>query len=203
VLAEGSLRMAEKYGHPELSMTVKGQEFPAYDARGAQGMGLEYATSNRGACHVRGYMISPEILGTPEKLDRFATKDKAGWTIGFQNLTAMLDSAGICLFTTFAIGADEIHALLVPATGIEYTKESLLQAGERIWNLERLFNLKAGLSSKDDTLPKRLLEEPLPEGPAKGHVVRLSEMLPEYYQLRGWDENGVPTKEKVKELSLA
>ena len=203
ILAEGSMRMAEKYGHPELSMAVKGQEFPAYDGRGAQGMGLQYATSNRGACHVRGYMISPEILGTPQKLDPFSTKEKAGWTIGFQNSTAMLDSCGICLFNTFAIGADEIHALLVPATGIEYTKESMLKAGERIWNLERLFNLKAGLSSKDDTLPKRLLEEPLPEGPAKGQVVRLSEMLPEYYQLRGWDENGVPAKEKMRELNLA
>ena len=202
-LAEGSMRMTEKYGHPELSMAVKGQEFPAYDGRGAQGMGLQYATSNRGACHVRGYMISPEILGVPVKLDPFATQEKAFWDIGFQNSTAVVDSVGICLFNTFAIGPDEVHALLVPATGMEYTKESMLQAGERIWNLERMFNLKAGLSRKDDTLPKRLLEEPLPEGGAKGQVVRLSEMLPEYYQLRGWDENGVPTKEKLKELSLA
>ncbi len=202
-LAEGSMRMTEKFGHPELSMAVKGQEFPAYDGRGAQGMGLQYATSNRGACHVRGYMISPEILGVPVKLDPFATQEKAFWDISFQNSTSVVDSVGICLFNTFAIGPDEIHALLVPATGMEYTKESMLQAGERIWNLERMFNLKAGLSKKDDTLPKRLLEEPLPEGGAKGQVVRLSEMLPEYYQLRGWDENGVPTKEKLKELSLA
>jgi aldehyde:ferredoxin oxidoreductase len=184
-------------------MGVKGQEFPAYDGRGAQGMGLQYATSNRGACHVRGYMISPEILGTPVKLDPFATKEKAGWDIAFQNTVSVVDSTGICLFTTFAIGIDEIHALLVPATGIDYSQETLLQAGERIWNLERLFNLKAGLAAKDDTLPKRILEEPLPDGPAKGQVVRLSEMLPEYYQLRGWDENGVPTKEKLKGLNLA
>jgi len=142
-------------------------------------------------------------LGTPVKLDPFATKEKASWDIGFQNLTAVVDSTGLCLFTTFAIGADEVHALLVPATGIEYTKESMLKAGERIWNLERMFNLKAGLSGKDDTLPKRILEEPLPEGAAKGQVARLSEMLPEYYQLRGWDEHGVPTKEKLKELGLA
>ncbi|MDH7499566.1 MAG: aldehyde ferredoxin oxidoreductase family protein [candidate division NC10 bacterium] len=202
-VAEGSMRLTEKYGHPELFMGVKGQEFPAYDGRGAQGMGLQYATSNRGACHVRGYMISPEILGTPVKLDPFATKEKASWNIGFQDLTAVVDSTGICLFTTFAIGADEIHAFLVPATGIEYSKEDMLKAGERIWNLERLFNLKAGLTGKDDTLPKRILEEPLPEGGAKGQVVRLSEMLPEYYQLRGWDEHGVPTKEKLKELGLA
>jgi len=201
-VAEGSLRLTEKYGHPELFMGVKGQEFPAYDGRGAQGMGLQYATSNRGACHVRGYMISPEILGTPVKLDPFATKEKASWDIGFQNLTAVVDSTGICLFNTFAIGADEIHAFLVPATGIEYTKEEMLKAGERIWNLERMFNLKAGLTGMDDTLPKRILEEPLPEGGSKGQVVRLSEMLPEYYQLRGWDEHGVPTKEKLKELGL-
>jgi aldehyde:ferredoxin oxidoreductase len=202
-LAEGCKRLTEKYGHPELFMGVKGQEFPAYDGRGAQGMGLQYATSNRGACHVRGYMISPEILGTPVKLDPFATREKASWDIAFQNTTAVVDSSGLCLFTTFAIGADEILPLLVAATGIEYTKESMLKAGERIWNLERMFNLKAGLSGKDDTLPKRILEEPLPEGPAQGQVVRLAEMLPEYYQLRGWDDNGVPTKEKLKELGLA
>jgi len=202
-LAEGSYRLAEKYGHPELSMSVKRQEFPAYDGRGAQGMGLQYATSNRGACHVRGYMISPEILGTPEKLDPFATDGKAAWDIAFQNLTAAFDSSGICLFTSFAIGADELSAMLTHATGADYSVENVLEVGERIWNLERLFNLNAGLSGKDDTLPERILKEPLPEGAAKGQVVRLDEMLPEYYKLRGWTTAGRPTKEKLKELGLA
>jgi aldehyde:ferredoxin oxidoreductase len=202
ILAEGSFRLAEKYGYPELSMGVKKQEFPAYDPRGVQGMALEYATSNRGACHVRGYMISPEIVGLPLPVDRFETEGKADLLKTFQDLTAVVDSSGICLFTTFAIGIAEIRALLKSATGIDYTAESLMIAGDRIWNLERFFNLKAGFTSKDDTLPQRLLKEPMPEGPSKGHVAMLGEMLPEYYKVRGWDENGIPSEAKLKELGL-
>lgn len=201
-LAEGSYRLASKYGHPELSMSVKKQELPAYDPRALQGMGLNYATSNRGGCHVRGYMTSPEILGVPEKLDNLATEGKAGWVKLFQDLTAAVDAAGICLFTTFGIGAPELAEQLATATGINYTVEDVLQAGERIWNLERLFNLKSGFTRADDTLPPRLLEEPMKVGPNKGQVARLSVMLPEYYKLRGWDDNGVPTMEKMQELSL-
>jgi len=202
LLAEGSYRLAEKFGHPEYSMTVKKQEFPAYDGRGAQGMGLQYATSNRGACHVRGYMTSPEILGSPVKLDPFETKEKAGWDKTFQDLTAVVDSSGICLFNTFAIGGPEILEYLKAGTGIKMNLDELMKAGERIWNLERLFNLKAGLTGKDDRLPDRLLKEPISSGPAKGKVVELDKMLPEYYQLRGWDKEGVPTKERLRELEL-
>lgn len=201
-LAEGSYRLAEKFGHPEYSMSVKKQEFPAYDGRGAQGMGLQYATSNRGACHVRGYMISPEIMGAPQKLDPFETEEKAGWTKAFQDTTAVVDSSGICLFNTFAIGVPEIAEYLKAATGIEVTQEELMRVGERVWNLERLFNLKAGITGKEDRLPDRIVKEPLPSGPAKGQVVRLEKMLPEYYELRGWDKEGVPTPEKLKELGL-
>ncbi len=202
VLAEGSYRLAEKFGHPEYSMSVKKQEFPAYDGRGAQGMGLQYATSNRGACHVRGYMISPEIMGAPQKLDPFETEEKAGWNKAFQDTTAIVDSSGVCLFNTFAIGAPEILEYLKAATGVEMSLEELMKAGERIWNLEKLFNLKAGLTGKDDRLPDRIMKEPMPSGPAKGRVVELAKMLPEYYELRGWDKDGVPTKERLKELGL-
>ncbi len=202
-LAEGSFRLASKYGHPELSMSVKKQELPAYDPRALQGMGLNYATSNRGGCHVRGYLTSPEILGIPEKLDSLATEGKAGWVKIFQDLTAAVDAAGICLFTTLGgIGAPELAEQLATATGFNYTVEEVLQAGERIWNLERLFNLKNGFTKADDTLPPRLLKEPMKVGPNKGHVARLNLMLPEYYKLRGWDEKGVPAQEKLKELSL-
>lgn len=201
-LAEGSYRLAEKFGHPEYSMSVKRQEFPAYDGRGAQGMGLQYATSNRGACHVRGYMISPEIMGAPQKLDPFETEEKAGWNKAFQDTTAIVDSSGVCLFNTFAIGAPEILEYLKAATGVEMALEDLMKAGERIWNLERLFNLKAGITGKEDRLPDRLVKEPMPAGPAKGQVVHLEKMLPEYYELRGWDKDGVPTKERLKELGL-
>lgn len=201
-LAEGSYRMASSYGHPELSMSVKKQEMPAYDGRGVQGMGLEYATSNRGGCHVRGYLTSPEILGVPEKLDPLVTTNKASWLKTFQDLTAIVDSVGICLFTTFGIGLPEISAMYRNAVGVDISDEEVLKAGERIWNLEKLFNLNAGFTKADDTLPPRLLKEPMPDGPAKGKVVELDTMLKEYYELRGWNKDGVPTKEKLIELSL-
>jgi len=202
-LAEGSYRLAEKYGHPEFSMTVKKQELPAYDPRGLQGIGLNYATSNRGGCHVRGYMTSPEVLGLPERVDPDATEGKPALLKTFQDLTALCDSAGICLFTTFAIGLPEIAAQLRTATGLNISDDEYLLAGERIWNLERLFNLKAGFSKKDDTLPPRLLKDPMPGGPHKGRVVELDKMLPEYYRLRGWNEEGVPTQERLQQLGLA
>lgn len=201
-LALGSYRLAESYGHPEYSMSAKKQDMPAYDPRALQGIGLNYATSNRGGCHVRGYMTAVEILGNPVKMDNLAIEGKAGWTIAFQNLTAALDSSGACLFSTFGIGADELAELLTSATGVPYSTEAFMKAGERIWNMERLFNLAAGLSAKDDILPPRMLKDPMPAGPCKGQVSRLDEMLPEYYSLRGWDAKGVPTKEKKAELGL-
>lgn len=201
-LALGSYRVAEEFGHPELSMSVKKQEMPAYDARGIQGIGLEYATSNRGGCHVRGYMISPEILGLPVKMDPFVTEGKAAMLKTFQDLTAVVDSVGMCLFTTFALGLPEIAEMVRTCTGLTYTDEEILQIGERIWNLERVFNLENGFTKKDDTLPPRLLNEPIPAGPAKGKVNELDIMLPEYYSLRGWDTEGVPTEAKKKELSI-
>lgn len=202
-LALGSYRLAEMYGHPELSMTVKKQEMPAYDGRAIQGMGLSYATSNRGGCHVRGYVTSTEVLGIPMKTDPLSTEGKAGLVKLFQDLTALVDSSDICLFTTFAIGLPEVSSMLRGTTGFEFTDEEMLQTGERIWNLEKLFNLEAGLTREDDLLPPRLLSEPVTSGPSKGKVTELEVMLDEYYQLRGWDEYGVPTDEKLEELSLS
>jgi len=201
-LALGSYRLAESYGHPEYSMSVKKQELPAYDPRAVQGIGLNYATNNRGGGHCRGYTIAVEVLGSPVKMDQYTTEGKANLVITFQNLTAALDSTGECLFATFGIGADELAEMLSALTGVAYSTEEFMKAGERIWNLERQFNLKAGITAADDTLPERLLKDPIKTGPSKGHVSQLDKMLPEYYQLRGWDENGVPTKEKLKELSL-
>lgn len=201
-LAQGSFRLCEMYGAPEFSMTVKKQELPAYDPRGIQGMGLSYATSNRGGCHVRGYMISPEILGLPVKLDKFATDEKAYWTKIFQDFTASIDSCGLCLFTSFAMGADDYAALMNTITGTNMTGVDFITAGERIWNMEKLFNLESGVDPSQDTLPKRLLYDPIAEGPAKGWVHKLDKLLPEYYTLRGWDKNGIPSSEKLKELGL-
>jgi aldehyde:ferredoxin oxidoreductase len=202
-LALGSFRFASLYGHPEYSMTVKKQEIPAYDPRGVQGIGLEYATCNRGGCHVKGYTIAVEVLGQGPNLDPRVITAKPFWVKLFQDVTAAVDAAGGCIFGTFGMDVGDYAAMLSGLTGVQYTGDSFLQAGERIWNLERLFNLKAGLTKKDDTLPERLLDMAVPEGPAKGMVSRLPEMLPEYYQLRGWDENGVPTEKRLEELQLA
>ena len=202
-LAEGSKRMTAKYGRPELFMGVKGQEFAAYEARAIQGMGLGYATSNRGACHLKAYTVAAEILGLPQKMDPHVTEGKAGITKLFQDATSTVDATGLCLFLTFGVGLEDILPQLAAATGISYTMEDLMKIGERIWNLERLWNQRAGFTSKDDTLPKRILEEPVPSGPAKGQVNKLGEMLPEYYQIRGWDAEGRITEAKLKELGLA
>lgn len=201
-MAEGSYRLADFYGVPELSMSVKKQELPAYDPRGIQGQALQYATSNRGGCHVRGYLISPEILGLPQKLDRFSLEGKATWVKIFQDLTALIDSSGLCLFTSFAMGAGDYADMLNAALGTSWTADDILAAGDRIWNLERTFNLKAGIDPSQDTLPKRLLNDAIPEGPSKGSVARLSELLPEYYSLRGWGADGVPTRDKLTALGL-
>ena len=199
-LAQGSYRLAEKHGAPELSMSVKKQEMPAYDGRAVQGMALEYATSNRGGCHVRGYLTSPEVLGIPLKTDPLVTEGKAPLLKTFQDLTAAVDSSGICLFTTFGIGLPEIAAQYREAVGSDETDEEFLLKGERIWNIEKQFNIAAGVEK--DTLPPRLLREALPEGPAKGKVAELDVMLKEYYEVRGWSTEGVPTEEKVQELGL-
>jgi len=215
VLAEGSYRLAEKYGHPEFFMGVKKQEFPSYDPRALHGMGLGYATQSRGACHIRGEVQDVTLYGVYtwrvtrdhnlENVDPLTWEDKPLLTKEIQDWFALIDSCGMCNFVFF-LGRDEdqCRKLIETATGIEMGGyKGFIQTGERIMNIERLFNLKAGFTVKDDTLPKRMIKEPMPGGPAKGKVVPLDKMLPEYYKLRGWDANGVPTPEKLKELGLA
>ncbi len=201
-VGRGSKRLCAKYGHPELSMTVKGQEFPAYDGRGIQGMGLAYATSNRGACHLRGYTVASEILGIPVKTDPLVTDGKADLVKAFQDATAIFDSAGICVFTSFAWSLQDVAPQLEAACEGDWSLENLGVVGERIWNLERQFNLAAGFTAADDTLPKRLLEEPAKTGPAKGKVNELGKMMPAYYAARGWSPDGRPTPETLARLSL-
>jgi aldehyde:ferredoxin oxidoreductase len=201
-LAEGSKRMTAKFGRPEFFMGVRGQEFAAYEARAIQGMGLGYATSNRGACHLKAYTVAAEILGLPRQMDPNETEGKAELAKIFQDATSTVDATGLCQFLTFGVGLEEMLPQLTAATGVDYTLEELMTIGERIWNLERRWNERSGMTGAEDTLPKRILEEPLPSGPAKGKVNRLGEMLPEYYELRGWDKNGKITPEKLKELGL-
>jgi len=198
----GSKRLCAKYGRPELSMSVKGLEFPAYDGRALQGMGLAYATNNRGACHLRGYMVSPEVLGIPVKMEPQATEGKPAMLKAFQDLTGVVDSSGLCLFTTFAWGLSDIQPQIQAACEGDWSEERLLVVGERIWNLERAFNLAAGLTCKDDNLPPRLMKEAAQTGPQKGAVSKLDVMLPEYYRVRGWTAEGVPTAETRARLGV-
>jgi aldehyde:ferredoxin oxidoreductase len=198
----GSKRLTEKYGHPELSMSVKGQEFPAYDGRVIQGIGLGYATSNRGACHLRGYTIASEVLGIPVKTEPTDTDGKPELLKAFQDATAAFDAAGICIFTSFAWTLNDVAPQVQAACGDEFTVENLTLIGERIWNMEKDFNLRAGFTRKDDALPKRLMTEAAKTGPAKGVVSGLDKMLPIYYQVRGWDEEGRIKPETRKRLGL-
>lgn len=201
LMADGSYAFCSHYGVPEYSISSKKQELPAYDGRAIQGIGLNYATSNRGGCHVRGYTISPEVLGLPEQYDRTSTEGKAGLVKVFQDLTSVIDSLGLCLFTSFALGAPEYTALYNAATGFELSVDEIMEAGERIYNLERQFNKEAGMTPEEDTLPSRLLKEPILEGPSKGMISKLDEMLPEYYELRGWVD-AFPTEETLERLGL-
>jgi aldehyde:ferredoxin oxidoreductase len=201
-LALGSKRLCEKYKRPELSMTVKGQEFPAYDPRGIQGIGLAYATSNRGACHLRGYTVASEVLGIPVKTEPNDAEGKPELVKAFQDATAVVDSAGLCIFTTFAWGMDNIAPQIDAACEGDWSVEGCLEAGERIWNMERIFNQAAGFTADDDKLPKRMMEEAIKGGPTDGQVSRMGEMLPKYYEIRGWNPKGEVTAETRKRLSL-
>ncbi len=200
-LAEGSKRMGEKLQHPEVFMGSKGQEFPAYDPRGFQGMGIAYATCNRGGCHLRAWTPGIESTG---QADPHTTEGKSEWVVDQQDRTTAHDATGLCLFVGAAGAALESFVpCTAAATGIPFTLDDFVKIGERTWNLERLWNLKAGLTKADDSLPKRLLKEAHKSGPSAGVTVNLDAMLPIYYRERGWTEEGVPTKEKLKELGLA
>ncbi len=201
-MAEGSYRFAAAHGVPELSMSAKKLELPAYDPRGMQGQGLLFATSNRGGCHMRGNMLGPEVLALPRLIDRLASQGKAGIVATHQDSAAVIDSLVLCKFTNMAVAEEYFARVLSAITGIEFTADDLMRVGERVWNLERLYNLREGFTRADDTLPERLLKEPVPDGPSAGYVVNLDPMLKEFYEFRGWDENGVPTPEKLKELEL-
>lgn len=201
-LGQGSKRVCEKYGHPELSMSVKGQEFPAYDSRGIQGMGLTYATSNRGACHLRSYTVASEVLGIPVKTDPLTTDGKPELVKAFQDATAVFDSAGICVFTSFAWTVADVQPQIQAACEGDWSMDKLTLVGERIWNMERQFNLDAGFTKADDNLPERLVKEAAQVGPAKGLTNGLAKMLPEYYQIRGWTPEGTIKPETKARLGL-
>ena len=202
-LALGSARLAEKYGHPESAMHVKGMELPAYDPRGAMGHALGYATSNRGGCHLTGYMAAMEVFAAPKKIPRKSTGSKADLLVLKQHQSAVEDSLIVCKFVGYALGFDFYSRFATAVTGKDLNISKLMEIGERIYNLERLFNVKAGMEKGADSLPERFLSEPLRDGSSKGITVPLNSLLEGYYRIRKWDNNGTPTMEKLSELNLA
>jgi aldehyde:ferredoxin oxidoreductase len=209
-VAEGSWRLATRYGHPEMSITAKKLEFPSYDARGLKGMGLLYATSNIGASHMAGDTAYTELFGVGKKLDGLTYDGKAELTKHFQDVFTLIDAAGLCVFVALRYTLDtangyiptRITDIINHATGSSYTPDSLLQAAERVYTLERLFLTKAGMSRADDTLAVRM-SEPMPAGPIKGETFELERLLDDYYLARGWDANGIPTMERLEKLGIA
>ena len=208
-LALGVKRMSECIkGSRDFAMHVKGLELPAYDPRGAKGMGLAYATSNRGGCHLRAYLVMSEVLSMPRYLDPVKAEGKAKLVKKLQDIFAVLDSIVMCKFTSLALFETLDYEpkwyarLLTTATGFYFDEEEFLRAGERIYNLERFFNVREGFDRAHDTLPLRLLKEPMPYGPAEGQVVELEAMLDEYYALRLWDPRGRPTDRVLMRLGI-
>ncbi len=201
LLAEGTAHAARSLGAPELAMEVKGMAIPAYDPRGLKGMGIAYATSNRGACHLRAYTPASEILGIPYKTDPLEWKGKGELTKLLQDVHAVSDSFNICKFSAFAEGVEEYLEQFNAMTGLEYTAEELLRCGERIYNLERYYNNLAGFREGSDYLPERFLKEPSTVPGSEGHICELEQMLEEYYKARGW-VNGVVPEEKLRELEI-
>jgi aldehyde:ferredoxin oxidoreductase len=204
VMAEGANATANHFGHPELAMTAKGQGIPAYDPRGLQGMGIGYATSNRGACHLRAYTPAAELGVMPFgslKVDPLEWKGKGELVMIFQNFHAFSDSMDICKFSAFAEGAEEYATQYSAMVGVPFTADDVMKTGERIYNLERHYNNLNGFREGSDTLPKRFLTEASDQPGSKGHVCELDKMLEEYYDKRGW-KNGVVPEAKLKELGI-
>ncbi|MBW2423765.1 MAG: aldehyde ferredoxin oxidoreductase family protein, partial [Deltaproteobacteria bacterium] len=198
LLAEGPARAADRLGHPEIAMAVKGQAVPAYDPRGMKGMGLGYATSNRGACHLRGYVAAAELGVVAIEADPLAWEGKGELMKVFQDLHAFGDSMDLCKFSAFAEGAEEYAKQYSVAMGRPMTADDVMAAGERVYNLERYYNNLAGFGAGSDTLPSRFLEEPSDSAGSKGHVCELDRMLDEYYAQRGWEDGVVPEAKRAE-----
>ncbi|MFC1670437.1 aldehyde ferredoxin oxidoreductase family protein [Spirochaetota bacterium] len=213
LLAEGTRLMAKQLGQnsEKFAMNVKGLELACYDSRGAKITGLAFATANRGGDHVTAYVQGPTFLAAPflviddsEIEDPLVEKGEETKVVKeLEDAMAVFDAAGACKFMGLALDAGEWSALIATLTGWEFGIKEFREAGERIYNIERAFNMREGQSRKNDTLPGRLLEDPLPEGPAEGHVNNLDMLLDPYYEFRNWDKKtGRPTPEKLRELGL-
>lgn len=198
ILAEGVAVAASKLGVKELAIHSKGQSFPVYDPRGAKAMALTYATSPKGAHHMLATTFGMELAMD----NRFEIEGKGQLEREHQFSMAVVDSIAMCSTMRAGIPMDDQAKAYAAVTGMDIDVDYLNKAAERIINLERMYNVKLGLDRKDDSLPKRFIEEPMPSGPSKGQKVELDALLDQYYDVMNWDSNGIPTKEKLAELDL-
>lgn len=214
LLGQGVKRAAEEIGGiaSEFAIHVKGLELPAHDPRAMTSTAVSYATSSRGACHLQSLSYPLEVslkmpeIGYNEPVDRFSNEGKGILAAKMQDLMSLLDSLKVCKFIVTGGGGVQPSKLvewLNLVTGWDMTVAEFLTAGERIFNLKRLYSVRLGITRKDDTLPARILSWPRPDGGAAGSLPHLGKMLDEYYKYRGWDELGRPTREKLTLLGLA
>ncbi len=205
ILAEGSARAAKAFGDPDMANAVKGQGIPAYDPRGLTGFSIAYATSNRGACHLRSYTPAAELFGIPEKHDPLAIKGKPELVKLLEDFFALTDSLDVCKFSTFAMTLEDYATMLTGFTGWDIDVNEALRIGERIWNLERYINQMNGFDRRHDILPKRFMTQPSDSGPSKGNIITptlFNSLLDEYYRLRGWNNDGTIPFSKLRELQV-
>jgi aldehyde:ferredoxin oxidoreductase len=201
-MGQGAKALAESFERPDLFMGVKGMSMAPFDPRAIQGMGLHFATCNYGPHHLYGYTFIDELLGVNENLDPLTTEGKPALVKLYQDTTAVMDSLGLCNWPLMGLKFKNFVPLINSCLGTNYTADDLLSIGERVWNAERLFNVKAGIDGSHDKLPARFTEEPISCGNGEGQVSMVNEMLPEYYSLRGWSGQGVPLAETLKTLEL-
>jgi aldehyde:ferredoxin oxidoreductase len=201
-LGQGGQALAESAGRPERFMGVKGMPMAPFDPRSIHGMGLHFATCNYGPHHLYAYTFFDEILNVHEKLDPWSTDGKPELVKHYQDMTAVVDALGLCNWPLMGLQFKNLVPLANTCLGTQYRAEDLMIIGERIWNMERLFNLKAGLGRKEDILPLRMLETPIPDGPAKGQISKVPHMLEAYYELRGWGSDGRPSATALERLGL-
>ena len=201
-MGKGGQALAEEYGQSKRFMGVKGLPMAPFDPRGIQGMGLHFATCNYGPHHLYAYTFIDEVLRVHEAFDPWSTEGKPELVKRYQDMTAVMDSLGLCNWPLMGLKFNNFVPMINSCLGTEYKADDLLMIGERIWNQERLYNMRAGFDHTHDTLPIRFFEEPISDGPAQGQVSKVNEMLPRYYELRGWDERGEPRPETLKSLGL-
>ena len=201
-IGKGGQALAEEYGQPKRFMGVKGLPIAPFDPRSIQGIGLHFATCNYGPHHLYAYTFIDEVLNVHEELDPLTTEGKPELVKRYQDMTAVMDSLGLCNWPLMGLKFNNFVPMINSCLGTEYRADDLLRIGERIWNQERLFNIRAGFDHTRDTLPERFLKEPIPDGPAQGQISKVDEMLPRYYELRGWNERGEPRDETLKALEL-